>query len=368
VTVDEPPIALSDQRRQAMAVRLLAWYDRHRRHLPWRAAPGDRADPYRVWLSEIMLQQTTVVTVKPYFDGFLARWPSVADLAAAPLDTVLSAWAGLGYYARARNLHKCAQEVVARHGGAFPADEVALLALPGIGPYTAAAIAAIAFDQVASPVDGNIERVMARIHRVETALPAAKPEIRTLAQTHTPPRRTGDYAQALMDLGATICTPRKPICALCPWQADCAAYAHGAPMTWPRRTPKAAKPHRTGLAFLYYRGDGQVLFRRRPEQGLLGGMTEVPCSPWLPQSEAAEVDFDNLLKAAPIAANWATLDGQVQHVFTHFSLALTVLAAQTDARQVPVEDCFWHPLDDLESLALPTVMVKVLQHGMRQLR
>ena len=279
-----------------MAVRLLAWYDRHRRHLPWRAAPGDRADPYRVWLSEIMLQQTTVVTVKPYFDGFLARWPSVADLAAAPLDTVLSAWAGLGYYARARNLHKCAQEVVARHGGAFPADEAALLALPGIGPYTAAAIAAIAFDQVASPVDGNIERVMARIHRVETALPAAKPEIRTLAQTHTPPRRTGDYAQALMDLGATICTPRKPVCALCPWQADCAAYAHGAPMTWPRRTPKAAKPHRTGLAFLYYRGDGQVLFRRRPEQGLLGGMTEVPCSPWLPQSEAAEVDFDNLLK------------------------------------------------------------------------
>lgn len=367
-TVHEPSKTAQGPRQRAMAAQLLTWYDRHRRHLPWRSAPGEQADPYHVWLSEIMLQQTTVVTVKPYFEDFLARWPRVADLAAAPLDAVLSAWAGLGYYARARNLHKCALAVVDRHGGVFPADEAALRDLPGIGPYTAAAVAAIAFDLPTTPVDGNIERVMARLHQIETPLPAAKPEIHRLATTHTPAHRAGDYAQALMDLGATICTPRKPICALCPWQQDCRGFASGVPMTWPKRLPKPVKPQRRGVAFLYYRGDGQVLFRRRPERGLLGGMTEVPCSPWSTVGQGAELGFEEALKAAPQPAHWDRLEGKVRHVFTHFSLELTVVVAQVNATDADVPGCFWHPLDALEALALPTVMMKVLRHGLAQRR
>ncbi|HZT50868.1 MAG TPA: A/G-specific adenine glycosylase, partial [Stellaceae bacterium] len=259
---------------------LLAWYDRHRRVLPWRALPGERPDPYRVWLSEVMLQQTTVPAVMGYFARFLERWPDVAALAAAPLDEVLHAWQGLGYYARARNLHACARAVVARHGGAFPRDEAALRALPGIGDYTAAAIAAIAFDRRAAPVDGNVERVTARLFAIETPLPEAKPELRRLAASLVPERRAGDYAQAAMDLGATLCTPRKPRCVLCPWREECRARALGVAENLPRRRAAAARPVRRGVAFWAVREDGAVLLRRRPEAGLLGGMMEVPSTPW----------------------------------------------------------------------------------------
>ncbi|MBL8710973.1 MAG: A/G-specific adenine glycosylase, partial [Rhodospirillaceae bacterium] len=306
---------------RGLSARLLAWYDRHRRVLPWRAPAGTRADPYHVWLSEIMLQQTTVVTVGPYFRDFLTRWPRLADLAAAPLDDVLTAWAGLGYYARARNLKKCAEAVVADHGGVFPETEAGLLALPGIGPYTAAAIAAIAFDRPATILDGNVERVMARLYRVTTPLPKAKAELRELAARHTPQRRPGDYAQGIMDLGATICTPTRPKCFLCPLSVDCAALAAGDAETYPRKAPKAVRPQRYGICFAMIDKDGRIALERRPEKGLLGGMMQVPTSAWRGTPFAADE------AAPPVAAKWRRLDGQVTHVFTHFALSLTVLAA-----------------------------------------
>src|SRR3954447_4266470 len=259
---------------------LLDWYDRHRRRLPWRAAAGERPDPYRVWLSEIMLQQTGVKTVGPYFLKFLARWPDVAALGRASLDDVLRMWAGLGYYSRARNLHACAVALLRDHGGAFPDTEQGLRSLPGIGPYTAAAIAAIAFGRRAMPVDGNIERVVSRLFAVEQPLPQAKPLIGELAFTLTAETRAGDSAQALMDLGASICTPKKPACALCPLNDDCAAYIRGDQETFPRKAPKKTGTLRRGAAFIVTRGD-ELLVRTRAEKGLLGGMTEVPGSEWL---------------------------------------------------------------------------------------
>src|ERR1700730_16176835 len=285
-TVAAQPVARQRGKRRTaqscpQATALLAWYDRHRRKLPWRAPPGEPAEPYRVWLSEIMLQQTTVKAVAPYYARFLARWDDVGALAAAPLDDVLKTWAGLGYYARARNLPACASAVVERHGGKFPVSVTELRALPGIGDYTAAAIAAIAFDQPASPVDGNIERVIARLYAVTTPLPAAKPESRRLAGGLTPRHRAGDFAQAMMDLGATLCTPKNPACALCPWNASCAAYARGDAETLPRRTPKREGTLRRGAAFVVCRADGMVLVRTRPTKGLLGAMTEVPTTEWL---------------------------------------------------------------------------------------
>jgi A/G-specific adenine glycosylase len=259
---------------------LLAWYDRHRRRLPWRALPGARPDPYRVWLSEIMLQQTTVKAVGPYFEKFIARWPDVASLGRASLDDVLRLWAGLGYYSRARNLHACAVAVMREHGGAFPDSEEGLLTLPGIGPYTAAAIAAIAFDRRTMPVDGNIERVVSRLFAVEEALPQAKPLIRDLAATLLGDSRAGDSAQALMDLGASICTPKRPACALCPLIEDCAARAQGTQESFPRKAAKKTGALRRGAAFVVRRGE-ELLVRTRPEKGLLGGMTEVPGSEWI---------------------------------------------------------------------------------------
>ncbi|HYU11045.1 MAG TPA: A/G-specific adenine glycosylase, partial [Stellaceae bacterium] len=258
---------------------LLAWYDRHRRDLPWRSPAGTRADPYRVWLSEIMLQQTTVVTVAPYFDRFVARWPDIRALAAASLDEVLHEWQGLGYYARARNLHACARAVVARHGGYFPENPAQLRALPGIGDYTAAAIAAIAFDHGSAAVDGNVERVVARLFAVVEPLPAAKPRLKALATALVPARRAGDFAQAMMDLGATLCTPRRPRCVLCPWREACAARAAGIADNLPARLDKPERPWRYGVVFWLSRGDGAVLLRRRPEKGLLGGMIELPSTP-----------------------------------------------------------------------------------------
>ena len=341
---------------------LLAWYDRHRRVLPWRARRGERTEPYAVWLSEIMLQQTTVKTVAPYFATFLSKWPRIEKLAAAPLDDVLRAWAGLGYYARARNLHACAIAVVERHGGVFPADIEALRALPGIGDYTAAAIGAIAFDLPAVPVDGNVERVVSRLFAVEEALPAAKPEIKRLAASLMPPARTGDFAQAMMDLGATICTPKKPACALCPFDDVCVARARGDQETFPRKAPKREGKLRRGAAYVVVRGDGRVLLRQRPEKGLLGAMTEVPGSEW-----SHDFDVATALDAAPkldSKVKWRKLGGEVTHVFTHFPLALTVFVASVSKTAVAPKGARWVKVVDLPGEALPNVMRKVLAHAL----
>src|SRR5690606_17674522 len=287
------------------------------------ATPGAKADPYRVWLSEVMLQQTTVKAVIPYYREFLRRWPSVEALAAAGVDEVLAAWAGLGYYSRARNLHRCARVVVARHGGRFPRSEAALRELPGIGPYTAAAVAAIAFGAPATAVDGNVERVVARLFAVAEPLPAARPELRRLARALTPARRAGDHAQALMDLGATLCTPRRPSCPACPLGKACAAYAKGIASLLPARAARPERPRRATLAFVALREDGAVLLRRRPEAGLLGGMLEVPTTEWtdtLPPLARA-------LTQAPVRAGWHQMPSLVTHTFTHFRLEALICRA-----------------------------------------
>ena len=343
---------------------LLDWYDRHRRVLPWRAAPGERGDPYRVWLSEIMLQQTTVKAVGPYYARFLARWPDVRSLARASLDDVLKAWAGLGYYARARNLHACARAVAERHDGEFPDSEAELRALPGIGAYTAAAIAAIAFNARATPVDGNIERVVARLYAIDTPLPAAKPEIFRLASALTPARRAGDFAQAMMDLGATICSPKRPACALCPWNESCAARARGDVETLPRRLPKREGTLRRGAAFVAGREDGYLLVRTRPAKGLLGGMTEVPTTEWL-----EDFDENSFLDGAPRFSKgrksvaWRRIPGPVRHTFTHFPLELTVYVANVPANVQAPSGMRWIALADIGGEALPSLMRKVVAHA-----
>lgn len=347
---------------------LLVWYDRCARTLPWRVSPharraGERPDPYAVWLSEIMLQQTTVATVAGYFENFTRRWPTVADLAAAQRDDVLSAWAGLGYYARARNLHACAQTVVARHGGVFPSAQAELLALPGVGPYTAAAIAAIAFDQPATVVDGNVERVITRLRRIETPLPDAKPDIRAAAAELTPRRRPGDYAQAVMDLGATVCTPRAPDCAACPWRDACAGRAAGVAASLPRKRPKAEKPTRFGVAFVAVDPQACVLMRRRPDKGLLGGMLGLPGTDWTdaPPSVAAAT------AARPFAADWTDLDLEARHTFTHFHLRLRLQGAPLAARPRSAPDDLWIPRGEVFDRALPTLMAKALKLALPEL-
>jgi A/G-specific adenine glycosylase len=342
-------------------VALLAWYDRHRRKLPWRADAGQRPDPYCVWLSEIMLQQTTAKAVAPYYVRFLARWPNVRALAAAKLIDVLKLWAGLGYYARARNLHACAKAVSERHGGHLPADERALRALPGIGAYTAAAIAAIAFDARATPVDGNIERVIARLHAVEGELAGAKPTIRRLAEALTPTERTGDFAQALMDLGATVCTPKKPACVLCPWTDVCTARRRGDAETFPRKAPKVAGKLRRGAAFVIVR-NGHVLVRTRPAKGLLGGMTEVPTGVWTDEL-APRGALDDAPVLGRASLTWRRVPGVVRHVFTHFPLELTVHTATVAGHAVLPPGARWVPRTDLANEALPNVMRKVLAHA-----
>ncbi len=310
-----------------------------------------------------MLQQTTVRTVAPYYRRFLRQWPDVGALASAPLEEVLKAWAGLGYYARARNLHACAGAVVERHGGKFPASEAALAALPGIGPYTAAAIAAMAFDLPATPVDGNIERVMARLFAVTDPLPGAKSQLRRLARALTPPRRAGDFAQAMMDLGATVCTPKKPACSLCPWNDGCAAHARGDAQTFPRRALKRERALRRGAAFVARRADGFLLVRTRPAKGLLGGMTEVPTTEW-----TADFDESTASSAAPRFASpqWRCLGGVVRHGFTHFSLELSVYAAELPAGTPAPEDARWVAFSELAGEALPSVMRKVVAHALRE--
>jgi A/G-specific adenine glycosylase len=371
--MNSPAIATIKRRDAASAATarpalLLEWYDRHRRALPWRPLPGERAAPYRVWLSEIMLQQTGVKTVGPYFEKFVARWPDVDALGRASLDDVLRMWAGLGYYSRARNLHACAVAVLRDHGGAFPDTEEGLRALPGIGPYTAAAIAAIAFGRRTMPVDGNIERVVSRLFAVEDPLPQAKPLIQQLATTllgvtraGDEKSRAGDSAQALMDLGSSICTPKKPACALCPLNGGCSSRARGDQETYPRKAPKKTGALRRGAAFVVTRGE-ELLVRTRPEKGLLGGMTEVPTSHW-----AAAQDDKSALKQAPSlngVARWHRKAGAVTHVFTHFPLELVVYTARAPARARAPEGMRWVPISTLKDEALPNVMRKVIAHGL----
>lgn len=332
---------------------LLDWYDSHARHLPWRVAPADRAagqipDPYRVWLSEIMLQQTTVPAVKGYFERFTTLWPTVQNLADAEDGDVMAAWAGLGYYARARNLLKCARIIAGEFDGKFPPDRTALQKLPGIGPYTSAALSAIAFDLPETVVDGNVERVMARLFDIHTPLPTAKTELTALAATLTPAKRPGDYAQAVMDLGATICTPRTPACGLCPWSGICLARARGTALKLPMKLPKPVKPIRVGTVYIARRDDGAWLLERRPDKGLLGGMLGWPGTDWTVQSPPDR---------PPIAAVWQTIPGEVRHTFTHFHLRLTLRGTIVETGTLPAAGAFL----DSESFrpdSLPTVMRK----------
>ncbi|WP_315919317.1 A/G-specific adenine glycosylase [Mesorhizobium sp. SP-1A] len=345
------------QRQDSIAARLLGWYDAHHRDLPWRVSPrelarGVRPDPYRVWLSEVMLQQTTVEAVKAYFRAFTEKWPTVGALASAPGDDVMKAWAGLGYYSRARNLKACADRIV-EEGGAFPDTEDGLRALPGIGPYTAAAIAAIAFDRPAAVVDGNVERVISRLFSIDTPLPDAKAEIRSHVEAMVPAERPGDFAQAMMDLGATICSPRRPRCMLCPLSEDCGALASDDPERFPVKAAKPDKPLRRGAAFVAVRGDGAVLLRKRPDKGLLGGMSEVPTTGW-----TARIDGETGAEAAPFPADWRHA-GRVSHVFTHFALELEIWRAAA-ADDAPAGH-FWSGPADISGEALPTVMKKAIE-------
>jgi A/G-specific adenine glycosylase len=320
---------------------LLRWFAVDKRRLPWRAGPGERPDPYRIWLSEIMLQQTNVAHAAPYFETFTRRWPDVGALAAAPEEAVMAAWAGLGYYARARNLIACARIVARDRGGRFPDREEALRKLPGIGRYTAAAVAAIAFGRRAVVVDANVERVVARLFAVERELPAAREEIYRLAGSITPDFGAGDFAQAMMDLGATICTPRAPDCGRCPLAFLCAARAMGAPDRYPRKPAKAPKPRRQGIAY-WLEHDGHVLLVRRPAKGLLGGMLALPTDG----------------EGAPAEAEWREA-GSVDHVFTHFALTMRLLCAEAER---PPEGQWW-PIDRLGEAGLPTLFARLAERG-----
>jgi A/G-specific adenine glycosylase len=367
---------------QNLGQRLLAWYDRNRRDLPWRARPGERSDPYRVWVSEIMLQQTTVAATIPYYQRFLARFPTVHALAAADVGDALRLWAGLGYYARARNLHACARAVVDRHGGRFPQELEALRALPGIGEYTAAAIAAIAYDACVVPIDGNIERVVARLFAIGEALPRGKPVVRRAAERLAPKARAGDFAQALMDLGATLCTPKSPDCPRCPLRADCAAHRRGDPEAFAVKEAKRQGRLRRGAAFVVLRDDGCVLVRTRPANGLLGGMTEVPTTEWthafdeqtalahapiLPcvagKGDRPKGGGGGNTSSSPLASSWQRIPGVVRHVFTHFPLELVVFVSRVPAITEAPAGVRWIACAGLDGEALPNLMRKVLTHA-----
>jgi A/G-specific adenine glycosylase len=358
------------QNKQIYRLRrsLLAWYDREGRTLLWRTRPEDREEghvpaPYKIWLSEIMCQQTTTTSAAPYWLKFLEKWPTIQDLAASPRDEVLSAWAGLGYYARARNLHKCARVIVDEYGGSFPLNESQLLTLPGIGPYSAAAIAAICAREFTNVVDGNVERVIARLRAVETALPAAKPEIKKLAAVIAQPqkpqdKRPDDYAQALMDLGSSVCKPKNPLCEECPWNFACEARRLGVQSELPRRAQKGQRPTRYGAVF-YVENDGHIWLNRRAESGLLGGMMELPGTAWTDKKPAE----DTWLAAAPLLKNWHRSGQDITHVFSHFTLILSVY--MTNDHQV--FKGITAPLDQLENYALPTLMQKAIKEAQRSL-
>ena len=345
---------------------LLDWYDLNARVLPWRVSPEDKVggispDPYHVWLSEIMLQQTTVVTVIPYFEKFMQEWPTIELLAKAELDEVLTAWAGLGYYARARNLHKCAVYVSEELSGKFPIQYDELLKLPGIGAYTAAAIASIVYDTPETVVDGNVERVLTRVFNIETPLPDSRPEIRSVAEKLTPDHRPGDYAQALMDLGATICTPKKLKCSNCPIENDCVSHTLGTASDLPLRVSKKAKPTRRGYAF-WAEYKGNVWLRRRPEKGLLGGMMEVPSDEWAPSNSWENIPEPRI----PIIANWGILPGVVRHTFTHFHLEIKVIRLELE-EMINLQEGQWCAIDEMNQYALPTVMKKIFEHAQQPL-
>ena len=338
---------------KSVADRALQWFDRHRRTLPWRVKSGERADPYRVWLSEILLQQTTTAGATPYYAEFLRRWPDVAALAAAPLEEVMSAFAGLGYYSRARNLHACAKAVAAA-GGAFPADEARLRELPGVGPYTAAAVAAIAFDLAATPVDGNIARIVSRLAGFEAPIAANRAAIEAYAARLTPPRRAGDYAQALMDIGATLCRPKAPACLACPLRADCRAAASGDPEAYPGRAEKKPRPEKVGAAFYAQRPNGAFLARRR--KGLLGATMELPGGAWEVGDIAAVGE-----EGAPFVAKWRRMPGHVEHVFTHFALKLALFSAPAAA--TPPDGMVFIAPDEIETAGFSGLMRKALAHA-----
>jgi A/G-specific adenine glycosylase len=347
---------------------LLAWYDRQHRTLPWRISPKDRAagvvpDPYRIWISEIMLQQTTVAAVIAYFQAFTKRWPTVQALAAADEADVMKAWAGLGYYSRARNLKACAEAVVARFAGRFPSSEADLLTLPGIGPYTSAAIAAIAFGRPALVVDGNVERVVTRLFAVETPMPDAKSLVRQHLSLFAPAARPGEFAEAMMDLGATICTPTRPACVLCPWFAHCAAAKSGLAERYPIKPAKSERPTRDGVAYVAIRRDGAILLRRRPPKGLLGGMTEVPNDGWSTHKRTDVADQPQ--PAPPFDADWQTCDDLVEHIFTHFRLLMSVRVASVSLDVPAPADHWWSTAADIETEALPTIMRKVILAAQR---
>ena len=343
-------------KQPSLARRLLAWWDVHRRDLPWRAAPGETPDPYRVWLSEILLQQTTAAAAAPYYARFLQRWPRIEALAAASLDEVIEAFAGLGYYARARNLHACAQEI-ARRGGRFPETEAGLRALPGVGAYTAGAVAAIAFGEKAAAVDGNVARIMARLAALPTPWPQARAAIAAATAALVPADRPGDFAQALMDLGATVCRPRNPDCAACPLSPDCAATRTGEPEAYPRRAAARARPIRFGAAYFALRRDGAFLARRRPPKGLLGATLELPGPPWRTDEEGGAS------AAPPFTARWRRLPGEVEQVFTHFALRLTVYAATIAAVPRDAGDVFWVAAADAAGAGFSSVMLKAIAHA-----
>ncbi len=344
----------------------MAWYDRHRRILPWRTLPGAAVDPYRVWLSEVMLQQTTVAAVGPYYQRFLQRWPNLESLACASLDDVRQVWAGLGYYRRAEALHECALRIAEEYNGQFPRDEAELLKLPGFGPYTAAAVAAIAFDRPANVVDGNVERVVARLFAVREPLPRAKPLLRGKAAELLPTSRHGDYAQALMDLGATLCTPSSPKCPLCPWKVSCRAFALGIADQLPRRIKREPRPVRRAIAFVLISADHKIFLRQRPKGGLLGGMMEVPTTAW---ETGRMPKLAEGCAAAPARAKWTLRPGVVKHIFSHFEFEIAVAVARVATTSAGSLERGWKGRwvapEQLKHEALPSVMRKIVSHGLK---
>jgi A/G-specific adenine glycosylase len=347
-------------KRKAIVARTLRWWDRHRRALVWRTPPGETPDPYRVWLSEVLLQQTTAQAAAPYYQAFIAKWPRVEDLAAAPIEAVVSAFAGLGYYSRARNLHACAREI-ARRGGRFPSEEADLRALPGVGAYTAAAVAAIAFGRQTAPVDGNIARILARLIALDEPIARARGEIETAARMLAPSRRAGDFAQGLMDIGATICRPRNPDCPSCPLAQDCAAVKTGEPAAYPRHAEAKAKPRREGVVYFARRSDGAFLARRRPAHGLLASTVELPGTPWTSKGPG-----DGVACAAPFVAGWRRLPGAVEQAFTHFALTLTVYAATFEGGAP--DGHFWVAREAIGEAGFSNVMRKAVEHALGEWR
>ena len=348
----------SEAKRKALVERTLRWWDFNRRELAWRAAPGTAADPYRVWLSEVLLQQTTASAATPYYQAFIEKWPRVEDLAAAAPEAVISAFAGLGYYSRARNLHSCAREI-ARRGGRFPSREAELRALPGVGDYTAAAIAAIAFGRQAAPVDGNIARILSRLLAIEEPIAQSRPALAAAARALAPGEGGGDFAQALMDIGSAVCRPRKPGCAACPLAEDCVAFRAGSAEDFPRRAAVKAKPRRVGAVFFGHRQDGAFLARRRPPHGLLASTVELPGAAW-----ASDPPDGGWEKSAPMAAGWMKLAGEVEQAFTHFTLRLTIYAAPVSGVAPP--GCFWLEAGAVGKAGFSNVMRKAAELALRR--